>query len=147
VILQALGKTAIRWLLIAVAFIVLLSAINWGLSFVPFTPQFNAKRTAASAERLEGQVDTLTREATGNAEIATATETFHTRETIIREGTAQAIAEARSAPDATTPLAGERADRLGSADFRLCNEFPGLCADPDAAASGADPVSPADPAG
>ena len=146
-ILQALGKTAIKWLLIAVAFVALLSAVNFGLSFVPFTPQFNAKRAVAKADRLEGQVSTLERAAAGQAEISTATETFHTRETIIREGTAQAIAEARSAPDATTPLAGERADRLRSADFRLCNEFPGLCADPDASASGADPVSPADPAG
>ena len=146
-IVKALSKAAIKWLLIAVAFIILLSAMNWGLSFVPFTPQWNAKRTAAAAERLEGQVDTLTREATGQAEIATATETFHTRETIIREGTAQAIAEARSAPDATTPLADERADRLRSADFRLCNEFPGLCADAHAAGGRPDDVPPADPAG
>lgn len=146
-IIKALSKAAIKWLLIAAAFIILLSAMNWGLSFVPFTPQWNAKRTAAAAERLEAQVDTLTRKATGQAEIATATETFHTRETIIREGTAQAIAEARSAPDATTPLADERADRLRAADFRLCSQFSGLCADPDAPASGPDPVSPANPAG
>lgn len=146
-IIKALSKAAIKWLLIAAAFIILLSAINWGLSFVPFTPQFNAKRTAAAAERLEVEVDTLTREAAGNAEIATATETFHTRETIIREGTAQAIAEARSAPDATTPLTDERADRLRSSDFRLCGQFPGLCADPDASSSGPDSVPPAGPAG
>jgi biopolymer transport protein ExbB/TolQ len=147
VILQALGKTAIKWLLIVCAFIALLSVVNWGLSFVPFTPQFNAKRTAAAAERLEVKVSTLEREAAGNAEIATATETFHTRELIIREGTAQAIAEARSAPDATTPLATERADRLRSADFRLCDQFPGLCADADAAGSRPDAVPPAGPAG
>lgn len=146
-IAKALGKTAIKWLLIAVAFIALLSAVNWGLSFVPFTPQFNAKRTAAAAERLEAQVSTLEREAAGNAEIATATETFHTREIIIREGTAQAIAEARSAPDATNPLADERADRLRSADFRLCSQFPGLCADADSAGSRPDAVSSAGPAG
>jgi hypothetical protein len=145
VILKALGKTAIKWLLIAVAFVVLLSAINYGLSFVPFTPQFNAKRAVAKADRLEGQVSTLEREAAGQAEIAAATETFHTREIIIREGTAQAIAEARSAPDATTPLSDERADRLRSADFRLCGQFPGLCADPDPASSGAGDVPASDP--
>lgn len=131
-ILKALGKTAIKWLLIAAAFIALLSAINYGLSFVPFTPQFNAKRAVAKVERLEGEVSTLTREATGNAEIAVATDTYHTREIIIREGTSEAIAEARSAPDADTPLTGERADRLRSADNRLCVQFPGLCAGPDA---------------
>jgi hypothetical protein len=121
VILQALGKTAIKWLLIAVAFIALLSAVNFGLSFVPFTPQFNAKRAVAKAERLEGQVATLERQATGQAEISTATETFHTRETIIREGVAAAVARDRSAPDATIPLTTERANRLHDADRVLCH--------------------------
>lgn len=144
-ILKALGKTAIKWLLIAVAFIALLSAINYGLSFVPFTPQFNAKRAVAKVERLESQVDTMAREATGNAEIAAATESFHAREIIIREGTSAAIAEARSAPDATTPLSDERADRLRNADFRLCDQFPRLCASPDAAGSGPPALPPADP--
>lgn len=147
-ILRALGKTAIKWLLIACAFIALLSAINYVLSFVPFTPQFSAKRTAAAAERLEGQVSTLEREATGNAEIAAATETFHRSEIIIREGTAQAIAEARSAPDATTPLTDERANRLRAADDRLCRQLGhASCADADPSDSGPDEMPPAGPAG
>jgi hypothetical protein len=145
-ILQALGKTAIKWLLIAVAFIILLSAVNYGLSFVPFTPQFNAKQAVAKVGVLEAQVSTLEREATGNAEIATATETFHTREVIVREIAAQAETEARNAPDATTPLSQERADRLRSADFRLCNEFPAICAPADPAGGGAGAVPPAGPA-
>ena len=131
-ILQALGKTAIKWLLIAVAFVVLLSAINYGLGFVPFTPQWRAKGLAVKADRLEGQVSTLEREAAGQAEIAVATEVHHTREIIIREGTAQAIAEARSAPDATTPLDPQRADRLRAADERLCLDAPALCPPADA---------------
>jgi hypothetical protein len=147
VILQALGKTAIKWLLIAVAFVVLLSAINYGLSFVPFTPQFNAKRTAAKADRLEGQVSTLEREATGQAEIATATETFHTRETIIREIASQAETEARNAPDADAPLTQERADRLRLNDQRVCDSAPTICASPDPAAGSAPAVPPAAPAG
>ncbi len=146
-ILQALGKTAIKWLLIAVAFIALLSAVNFGLSFVPFTPQFNAKRAVAKAERLEGQVSTLEREATGQAEIAVATETFHTREIVVREIASQAETEARNAPDADTPLAPERADRLRSHDLRMCNAFPALCADPDAADGRAGTLPPAGPAG
>ena len=144
-ILKALSKTAIKWLLIAVAFIALLSAINYGLGFVPFTPQFNAKRTAERAERLERQVSVLVREATGQAEIATATEVYHTRETIIREGTAQAIAEARSAPDADTPLADERADRLRAADFRLCSQFPAFCTPAGPAERGPGDVPASDP--
>lgn len=126
-IVRALTRTALKWLAFVVAFIILLSAINFGLSFVPFTPQWNAKRAVAQNEALKGQIDTLTREATGNAEIGQAVETFHTREIIIRDGTAQAIAEARSAPDADTPLSDERAIRLRAADDRLCRDT-GLCA-------------------
>jgi hypothetical protein len=146
VILQALGKTAIKWLLIAVAFFALLSAVNYGLSFVPFTPQFNAKRAVAKVGVLEAQVSTLEREAAGNAEIATATETFHTREVIVREIAAQAETEARNAPDANTPLSQERADRLRLNDQRVCDNAPALCAVADPAGSGAGAVPPAGPA-
>ena len=145
-ILQALGKTAIKWLLIAVAFIALLSAVNFGLSFVPFTPQFNAKRAVAKAERLEGQVSTLERQATGQAEIGTATETFHKRETIIREIASQAETEARDAPDATTPLSQERADRLRLNDQRVCLSAPAICGNPDPAPGSSDAVPPSSPA-
>ena len=146
-ILAALRRTAIKWLLIAVAFVVLLSAINYGLSFVPFTPQFNAKRTADRAERLEGQVSTLEREATGAAEIATATQTYHTREVIVREIAAQAETEARNAPDADTPLSQERADRLRRHDQRVCDASPALCADAVLAAGSAGSLPASGPAG
>ena len=146
-ILQALGKTAIKWLLIAVAFVALLSAINYGLSFVPFTPQFNAKRAVAKADRLEGQVSTLEREATGQAEISTATERHYERETIIREIASQAETEARDAPDATTPLSQERADRLRLYDQRVCDSAPTICSSPDPAAGRSPALPPAGPAG
>ena len=146
-ILQALGKTAIKWLLIAVAFIALLSAVNFGLSFVPFTPQFNAKRAVAKVAVLEGHVSTLEREATGNAEIRDAVQIYHERETIIREIASQAETEARDAPDATTPLSQERADRLRLNDQRVCDNAPAICADADPAASSAPAVPPAGPAG
>lgn len=146
-IARALTRTALKWLAFVVAFIILVSVVNFGLSFVPFTPQWNGKRAVAKAEKLEGQIDTLTREATGNAEISQAVETLHTREIIIREGTAQAIAEARSAPDADTPLSDERASRLRAADDRLCLAT-GLCAThADAADSGSDEVPDSGPAG
>ena len=145
-ILQALGKTAIKWLLIALTFIALLSAVNYGLGFVPFSPQWSAKRAEAKADRLEGQVSTLEREATGQAEISTATETFHTRETIIREIASQAETEARNAPDADAPLTQERADRLHLNDQRVCDNAPALCANPDPASGSADAVPPAGPA-
>lgn len=144
-ILKALGKTAIKWLLIACAFIALLSAVNYGLSFVPFTPQFNAKRTAAAAERLEGQVSALEREATGNAEIAAATETYHTREVIYRDIQSEADREARTAPDADTPLPAERLARHLRNDERVCESATFVCTPLDAGSSGAGAL-PADDA-
>ena len=139
----------IPWRLIgyAVAAVLALAALNHLAGFLPFTPQWSARQAVAKAERLEDQVSTLERKGVGQAEIAAATETFHTREVVVREIAAKAETEARNAPDADTPLAPERADRLRSHDFRLCNEFPGLCADPDPAAGSAPAVPPAAAAG
>jgi len=138
---------AVPWRLIGyiAAAVIALAALNHFAGFVPFTPQWSAKRAEAKADRLEDQVSTLEREATGQTEISTATETFHTRETIIREGTTEAIAQARSAPDAATPLDPLRADRLRDADLRLCNQFPGFCADSDPANGRPDAVPTPDP--
>lgn len=129
------------------AAVLALAALNHFAAYVPFTPQWSAKRAEAKADRLEGQVSTLEREAAGQAEIAVATETLHTRGVVVREIAAQAETEARNAPDADTPLAPERADRLRSHDLRLCDEFPGFCADPDPAAGRAGAVPPAGSAG
>jgi len=136
-----------RW----IGYAVMAGCLLWGaasaLSYVPFSPFWSAKRAEARADRLEGQVATLERQATGQAEISTATETFHTRETIIREIASQAETEARDAPDATTPLSQERADRLRLNDQRVCDNAPAICADPDPAAGRPPALPPAGPAG
>ena len=112
-----------------------------GLKFDPFGID------ARKMDRLEGQVDVLEREATGNAEIAAATQTFHTREVVIRELSRQAEIEARTAPDANTPLDPDRVARIRSTDHRLCIVAPAICPDPDPAGSGADTMPTAVPAG
>lgn len=145
-IAKALGKAALKWLLIALAFILLLSAINYGLGFIPFTPQWSGKRAVAKVSELTATVDTLNRQAAGQAEITRAVDTYHTREIVIRDATAQAINEARSAPDATTPLATERADRLRAADDGLCLAAPTLCPPADPAGRSAGAVQSPDPA-
>jgi len=114
------------------AAVLALAALNHFAAYVPFTPQWSAKRAEAKADRLEGQVSTLEREAVGQAEIATATETFHTRETVIREVQSQADREARSAPDAETPLPDERLARHLRNDERVCDGASFTCATLDA---------------
>lgn len=140
---------SIPWRLIGYA--IMAGCLLWGaasaLSYVPFSPFWSLKRTAAKADQLAGQVDTLTRQAAGQAAITSATEVYHTREVIVREIAAQAEAEARNAPDATTPLSDERANRLRHHDQRMCNEFPAICAVPDPAVSGPDAVPASGPAG
>ena len=139
----------VPWRLVGyvLAAVLALAALNHFAAYVPFTPQWSAKRAEAKADRLEGQVFTLEREATGQAEISTATETFHTRETIIREIASQAETEARDAPDATTPLSQERADRLRLNDQRVCDSAPAICGNPDPAAGRSPALPPAGPAG
>lgn len=137
------------WRLIGyvIAAVIALAALNHLAGFLPFTPQWSARQAVAKAERLEGQVSTLEREATGQAEISTAVERHYSRETIIREGTSEAIAQARSAPDAATPLDHMRADRLRAADQWLCKASPGLCANSNPAGSRPDAMPPAGFAG
>lgn len=125
-------RLALKWALYAALALAALWGLNSALGYVPFTPQWSAKRAEAKAERLEGQVDTLAREAAGNAEIGRAVETYHTREIVYRDVTSQAINDARNAPDADTPLSDERANRLRAADRSLCEQAPSLCAAPDA---------------
>jgi len=139
----------IPWRLVGyvLAAVLALAALNHFAAYVPFTPQWSARQAQAKADRLEGQVLTLEREATGQAEISTATEAFHTTETIIREIASQAETEARNAPDADAPLTQERADRLRLNDQRVCDQFPAICPNPDPAASSAPAVPPAGPAG
>jgi hypothetical protein len=139
----------VPWRLIGyvLAAVLALAALNHFAGFVPFTPQWSARQAEAKAERLEGQVSTLEREATGQAEISTATERHYSRETIIREIASQAETEARDAPDATTPLSQERADRLRLNDQRVCLSAPAICGNPDPAAGRPPALPPAGPAG
>jgi len=122
------------------AAVIALAAVNHFAGFIPFTPQWSEKRATVKAERLEAEVSVLQRVAIGQAEITTATDTYHTRTVVVQETTAAAITDARSAADADTPLDNARADRLRAHDRSLCDASPGLCADPDLAGSVPRPV-------
>jgi hypothetical protein len=139
----------VPWRLVGyiLAAVLALAALNHFAGFVPFTPQWSARQAEAKAERLEGQVSTLEREATGQAEIGQAVERHYSRETIIREIASQAETEARDAPDATTPLSQERADRLRLNDQRVCLSAPAICGNPDPAAGRPPALPSAGPAG
>jgi hypothetical protein len=138
--------TPTGWLVIAAVAVVLFGLAGLarpsflGLKFDPFGID------ARKIDRLETEVSVLEREAVGQAEIAAATQTFHTREVVIRDLARQAETEARTAPDAETPLDPDRVARIRAADNRLCIVAPSICPDPDPAASSTDTVPVADPA-
>ena len=116
----------IPWKLLAyiAAGLLILAGLNHGLGFIPFTPQWSARRAAVKVENLEGQVSSLERTAEGNAAIGQAVQTYHTREVVYRDATSQAQTEARNAPDANTPLADDYAAVLRRADGILCQSGP-----------------------
>ena len=64
-------------------------------------------------------------ESEGRADQLTRTETYHREVITIQSATEPFAAEARSAPDADTPLDLERADRLRRADDSLCQHTAG----------------------
>jgi hypothetical protein len=138
--------TPTGWLVIAAVAVVLFGLAGLarpsflGLKFDPFGID------ARKLDQLTDQVSVMEREATGNAEIAIASQTFHTREVVIRDLARQAEIEARTASDANTPLDPDRVARIRAADNRLCIVAPSICPDPDPAASSTDTVPVADDA-
>lgn len=141
--------TRIPWRLIGYVIAALLAyaAFDYGLGFIPGTSQWHGKRAAARADRLEGQVSTLEREATGQAEISTAVERHYEREVIYRDIQSQADRDARTAPDADTPLPDERLARHLRNDERVCDGASFTCATLDAPLGGVGAVSADDPPG
>jgi hypothetical protein len=139
--------TPTGWLIIAAVAVVVFGLAGLvrpsllGFKFDPFGID------ARKIDRLESEVSVLEREAAGNAAITTATQTFHTREVVIRDLARQAEIEARTAPDAETPIDPERVARIRAADNRLCIVAPAICPAPDPAGSRADTVPVADAAG
>lgn len=141
--------TRIPWRIVGfiVAAFATLWVLNSALSYIPGSPQWSAKRAAARAERLEGQVSTLEREATGQAEISTAVERHYEREVIYRDIQSQADRDARTAPDAETPLPDERLARHLRNDERVCDGASFTCATLDAPLGGVGAVSADDAPG
>ncbi len=139
--------TPTGWLVIAAVAVVLFGLAGLarpsflGLKLDPFGID------ARKLDQLTDQVSVMEREAIGNAEVAVATQTFHTREVVIRELSRQAEIEARTASDANTPLDPDRVARIRAADNRLCIVAPSICPDPDPAGGGSPAVQAVVPAG
>lgn len=133
-------------LLAIIAVLWAVNTANTVLSYIPFTPQWNERRTAAKVPGLEADVSRLTREAAGNAEIGVATDTYHRETVIYRDLAHEAENAAENAPDGETPLSDERLARLHGYDVRVCDGAAFTCSTIDAANGRAGAVSSDGPA-
>lgn len=99
-----------------------------GLQFDPFgmdARKIDRLTTERDREASNGIARGL--EVEGEREQAGRVETFHRQVVEIHTITAEAVSQARSAPDADQPLSADRAARLGDHDRRLCDLAPRAC--------------------
>lgn len=99
-----------------------------GLQFDPFGLD-HRKIDRLTTERDREASNGIARglEVEGEREQAARVDTYHTQVIEVRDFTARAETEARSAPDANDPLPADRARRLAAHDRRLCDTRPGAC--------------------
>lgn len=119
---------ALPYVAAMLAAILIIAFWNSLAAHIPFTAQWRANRLEAQRDLAQADAENRGLEVEGEREQAQRVETFHTSEVIIRDLTSRAETEARSAPDAATPLDPARADRLRAHDRGLCEQSPRLCA-------------------
>ena len=129
-----------RLLWTAFAAVVCIIALIAVLSFLsdPFgIRSWFANREKARVETIESDLSARTLESEGRAGQLTRTETYHREVITIQSATEPFAAEARSAPDANTPLDTHWRDLLRRSNGSLCQHVTCSPAAPD------DPAGPA----
>lgn len=117
------------WLLALIAVVVVFSVVANGLGFRwdPFNvAERRAERAESRAVAAEDNAAARTLESEGRADQLERVETVHRQIIEVQTVTAEAVAAARSAPDADTPLDPDRAARLRGHDRELCGLAPAL---------------------
>jgi hypothetical protein len=136
---------------VAILATVALAAHQWDRlwSWLPWSGERRLERVIDQRDRLAAEAAARAAHIEALTEQARRVETVHRQVIELRDLTDPVIHEARSAPDASTPLDPDRADRLREHDRRLCELAPGACADPAAApaGSGGPAVPHRDPGG
>lgn len=142
--MRALFPAAVRWSVLAVALVIAAVAVGRGLGlrWDPFDLSGRRLREAeARAGIATADAGARRLEIEGMAGQVRRTEHLHQQAVAVARVTAGATAQARSAPDASTPLDPARADRLLRHDRELCRLAPALCS-----AAKADPAAGGDQA-
>ena len=136
---RALIPGWLKVLLIVAAMIAAVAVVShqWNrlTAWLPWSAESRLDRAEDQVEDLQqdlatSEADAAARaaEAQANADQVERIETVHRQVIELRDLTNPVIHEARSAPDASTPLDPDRADRLREHDRRLCELAPDVCA-------------------
>jgi len=124
--------TPLGWLVAGIALLMAIGLLAWGWnnlwSWLPWSGEARLDRAEARAETAESDANARRLESEGNAAQVARTETYGDIRIRVEGVTAEAITQARSAPDATDPLSAERAARLRDHDRSLCDIAPASCA-------------------
>lgn len=137
--MRARDLSPVTWALAAasvIAALFLISAVWSGLwAWLPWSAERRAERAEAAAETARDAASAAELSAEGEGDAIRRLDTYHHQVVTVRTVSAEGAAEAMGAPDASTPLDFDRADRLRRADRELCRVAPdlgGCAAAPDA---------------
>lgn len=126
--------TPLGWLIAGVALLLAIGLLAWGWnnlwSWLPWSGEARLDRAERRADYAESDGAARGLEVEGNAAQVARTEAYGDIRIRVEGVTATAVNEARSAPDATEPLSGERAARLRDHDRQLCVIAPASCPAP-----------------
>lgn len=129
--ISARSLTPIGWIVAGVALLLAVAAIAWGWNnfwaWLPWSGEARLNRAEARAGRAESDASARRLETQGNADQVRRTEAYGDIRVRVEAATAESLIQARSAPDATDPLAADRAARLRDHDRRLCDLAPASC--------------------
>lgn len=128
----------VPWKPILIAIALGLAAVTlYGIISDPFgIRSYFQHRLERRADSAEADASARTLEVGGERDQAQRVETYHTQVIEVRDVTARAETEARSAPDANQPLPADRAARIERNTDGLCDARPVVC--------GPAPADPAD---
>lgn len=124
------GLAPLGWLLAALAALFVWIAVARWLddltAWLPWSDESKLERAETRASTAESGLSARTLEVEGERDQAQRVEAAAVRASRAAISAAEAIAEARNAPDATDHLPTDRADRLNRVDDGLCVVSPAL---------------------
>lgn len=127
-----ISRAAIRWAVVCIAVLIAIVLLThfWNRmwAWLPWSAESQLERAKVEATTAKSDAIARSLEVEGEREQAARVDTHHTQVIEVRDFTARAETEARSAPDAADPLPDP--DSLREHQRRLCLAAPRVCGAP-----------------